>query len=136
MSKWDTHIEVLSHGPALGTGYTLALGESFFVVANLSILYMRGKMTLDQTVYHYDGSTGIDLPIDDERLVDEDTVHIGVNFEPSIGVSVESKLIITLGARYQWLSTEIVEPDIEVLEGTFNDHLYGIFVSALYLFSL
>ena len=93
-------------------------------------------MIIDQTVYHYDGDGVIDIPVNDERLMDEDTTHIGINFETSIGVTVENKLIITLGAKYQWLSTEIVNPDIEILDGTFDDHLYGIFVSALYLFSL
>ncbi len=135
INLFDMDLKTLSHGPALGIGYSLPLGKSFFVTANLSGLYMWGYFEgEDKFLYNYSSFTTPNpgTPVD----VKIDTRQMGLNFEPTVGFSVgESGLIFTLGFRYQWLRTEFLD-DFEPGEklGDANDYLYGVFVSVLYAF--
>lgn len=131
---FDMDAETLSHGPALGIGYSLPLGKSFFVTANLSGLYMWGYFEGKGDQYSYTSFNTWTL--EPPMKVKIDTRQMGLNFEPSIGYSVgESGLIFTMGLRYQWLRTEFLE-EFEPGEklGDANDYLYGVFVSVLYAF--
>jgi len=132
----DGKAETMSHGPALGLGYSLPFGKGFFLAANLSGLYMTGEFKLKGNWTYKYGSGFNDYneePTDSKNI---DIEQYGVNFEPAIGYSAgESGLIFTLGLRYQWLRTEFkdeFEPG-ETL-GDANDYLYGVFVSVLYAF--
>ena len=134
----DIEIETPSHGPALGIGYSLPFGKGFFFAANLSGLYMRGRLTVDE-LWKLRYSLGFNDPHLNEGSSKEtrwDTEQMGVNFEPSIGFSAgESGLIFTLGFRYQWLRTKIdgdLEPGIKWPD--MDDYLYGVFISVLYSF--
>lgn len=133
----DDEIETPSHGPALGIGYSLPFGKGFFVAANLSGLYMRGRLTVNESwKLSYSVFNDPHLNEGSNKETKWDTEQMGVNFEPSIGFSAgESGLIFTLGFRYQWLRTKI-DGDLE--PGTkwpdMDDYLYGIFISVLYSF--
>ena len=129
--------ETMSHGPALGLGYSLPFGKGFFMAANLSGLYMVGEFKMkDQWKYAYYGGFN-DYNISPNNSSTMDIAQYGMNFEPSIGFSAgESGLIFTLGFRYQWLKTEYLDdfPGEDRPLSDANDYLYGVFVSVLYAF--
>lgn len=126
-----TDVEVVQHGPALGLGYFQALGQKYFVSANLSFLYMFCKFTTSQTLHHYEGDGGDTLYYD--GAIDSKAKSTGLNFEPSIGATVDENLILTLGGRFQWIRNKVDDSNFEEANKPLNDYLYGIFVSALYM---
>ncbi len=125
------------HGPAAGVGFSLPLGEKFFVAANASAIYMRGVFKLRSRMqYHWDSaSPRFSNPPSGTR---EDMRLYGFNLEPSVGVNPGEGLpIVTLGFRYQWnrlqfrgLSSFAKERRFN--EDWMNDRLYGIFLSIMY----
>ncbi len=128
--------ETMSHGPALGLGYSLPFGKGFFVAANLSGLYMAGEFKLKEkySYGYYSGFNDYNIRLTDSKTID--IAQYGVNFEPAIGFSTgESGFIYTLGLRYQWLRTDFKDDFApgEPLDDA-NDYLYGVFVSVLYTF--
>ena len=125
------NMDVLSHGPALGIGYSKTFAKIFFITANFSTLYMFGTFKADQILYEYDGTSP--KQSGSGNLMNDKTKHIGINFEPSVGISVENRIIVTIGGRYQWLRTEI-DTDVKVAQGPLNDYLYGVFFSVLFVF--
>jgi hypothetical protein len=132
-------LEAMSNGPALGVGYSLLFGKGFFTAVNLSGLYMQGYFKMDPDfAYGYNSSTNeFDLRSESETKVN--VRQLGTNIEPSVGYMTEgSKLIFTLGLRFQWLNTELYDLTDDQKQNfgteTMNDYLYGVFVSVLYSF--
>lgn len=137
----DIDAKTPSHGPALGIGYSLPIGKGYFVTANLSGLFMWGEFEVSEDLYSYNLSDVAGDPdfqygvLTKDPSVTLDTRMYGLNFEPSIGFSAgEGWPIITLGFRYQLLRTKYIDK----IEGTtpsgyVNDHLYGVFMSVLFV---
>jgi len=135
--RTDAVVKITSHGPALGVGYSRPLGTSFFVSANVSGLYMFGKYDLpkdDETTYTADGVDQINFEsVYDAGGFSWDTMNIGINVEPSVGMAVNN-VVATLGGRFQWVTTRFTETPYWGTNNWMNDFLYGVFVGALYQF--
>ncbi len=126
------------HGPAAGVGFSLPLGEKFFVAANVSALLMGGvfKMrTRKQYSWNTTDPRSYELPSDTR----EDMRLYGFNLEPSMGFNPGENLpIVTLGFRYQWNRLQfrglsnIAKYTIGFNRDWMNDRLYGIFLSIMY----
>jgi hypothetical protein len=130
-------IELPSHGPALGVGYSLSLGGGYFVASNLSLLYMWSEFDLKENRWDEYIPTDSDelTPIPGNALWPAyDTEQVGINFEPSIGVKVGERAIYTLGFRFQWIRTRFVDDAPFAPSGWMNDYIYGAFVSVLFIF--
>lgn len=131
------NIEAKNHGPALGIGYSLPIKNKYFFTTNLSFLYMFGRFKGDLFTYHHEGDGWNQDDYRGGEIFDLKGRSMGINFEPSIGAAVDENIIITLGGRYQWMRTKVLDPP-DHLEGAaddaMNDHLFGIFVSVLYIF--
>ncbi len=137
----DVLMEVPCHGPALGVGFSDTIGSNFFVSCNLSGLYMfsRHKFTRNRW-YSYDvntlaGTVTLTNTMETDG-VGFDTRQIGLNVEPSVGMSV-GDVVATLGVRFQWVRIQFI--DEPFIGGTYfaptgwmNDYLYGVFVGAMY----
>ena len=127
----------MSQGPALGLGYSLLFSKGFFTTINASGLYMMGNFKMEpSTRYDYTSTTFEPHQNQGNKM---DIRQIGTNLEPSIGYMPDgSRLIFTLGFRFQWLSTKFVDLTEQekqmVGTQTMHDYLYGIFVSVLYSF--
>ncbi|MBN2040626.1 MAG: hypothetical protein JW864_11310 [Spirochaetes bacterium] len=139
----NAEAETMSHGPAFGLGYSLLFSQGFFTTINASGLYMTGNFHMKPaTRYDYyfdenDPTTTFVTHLDPDNKVD--IRQIGTNVEPSIGYMPDgSRLIFTLGFRYQWLSTKfkgLTEQEKQDMgTQTMHDYLYGVFVSVLYSF--
>jgi hypothetical protein len=129
--------ELPSHGPALGVGYSLSLGDGYFVASNLSVLYMWSEFDLKEN--RWDQYRPFEADHFEETLENTlwpayDTEQLGINFEPSIGVKVGERAIYTLGFRFQWIRTRFVDDAPFAPSGWMNDYIYGAFVSVLFLF--
>jgi hypothetical protein len=130
-------IELPSHGPALGVGYSLSLGSGYFVASNLSLLYMWSEFDAKENrwdVYQPDTVTYFNFFDGNYPLPKYDTKQVGINFEPSIGVKVGERTIYTLGFRFQWIRTKFVDDAPFAPSGWMNDYIYGAFVSVLFIF--
>lgn len=138
----DVQINIPSHGPAIGIGYSVA-GDIFFSTVNLSAVYMWSKFELERNVwikFRPSGTEGAfieDPPIDGSGHSFE-MKQIGFNLEPSVGLKVE-EVIVTLGFRFQWMRNKFVDDPV-IGDGRFaptgwmNDYLYGMVVSLMYMF--
>ncbi|TAL39841.1 MAG: hypothetical protein EPN93_00445 [Spirochaetes bacterium] len=132
-------IEAPAQGPALGFGYTLPLGQSFFMTANLSGLYMWGKFDMIKNygdTYNVMGGTINTVTRNDHGTMTLDTTQMGFNFEPAVGARIgDSGVIATVGVRvqYMWLDLEYNQ-NVDTSKKWVNDVLYGLFVSVLYSF--
>lgn len=128
-------IELPAHGPALGVGYSLPLGEGYFFAANLSALYMWSKFDLKENRWdQYEPvANGFVYHDGDSPLPPYDTVQIGMNIEPSFGVKVGEHAVYTLGFRFQWMRTKFEDDAAFAPSGWMNDYIYGAFVSVLFL---
>jgi hypothetical protein len=120
------------NGPALGLGISAPMGDRYFFAANLSALYMWGKLDFKrhETEYKSDSLPGPSK--DDSGSMKNIKVEIrGINFEPTIGASMgEGMPIFTLGIRTQWTQLKIIDADkIEADKKWCNDYQYGLFVS-------
>jgi len=133
----DMHIITPFHGPALGVGVSLPLNDRVFVAANLSALYMIGVFDVKKNTRHTSepppgAFVGVDDPFEKARMQ-----QYGLNVEPAIGFNPGGGLpIISLGLRFQWLRVRFTETR-DYNGGTddwFDDYLYGMFVSAVYVF--
>lgn len=123
------------NGPALGLGFSAPIGERYFFAANLSALYMWGKMDFDSKEYEYDSTVSSTIQSKNEsNKIKGIKVNIrGINFEPTIGASMgEGMPIFTLGVRTQWSQLKIVDGDkINADAKWCNDYQYGLFVSVV-----
>jgi hypothetical protein len=76
--------------------------------------------------------SGGDDPFEKSRMQ-----QYGLNVEPAIGFNPGGGMpIISLGLRFQWLRVRFTETR-DYHRGTdewFDDYLYGVFVSAVYVF--
>jgi len=133
--KESDEITATQHGPALGVGYSLPFGGNMFFSTNVSAIYMWGNLKVMLDSVYYDG-TGILQPQhvrNDVELIDVDTTSFGVNIEPAFGVRVNEHLVLTLGARFQWL--HLRTDDFEAIpESGMDDYLAGAFMSVLFVF--
>ena len=136
----DVNIVTPFHGPALGVGISLPLSDRVFVSTNASMLYMVG--ILDQKrgvryVDHNDGSSFDGLERKTSSMMPKlRTEQFGLNVEPAIGFNPgEGMPVISLGLRFQWLRVHFTERNEDFGgPGWMNDYLYGVFVSAVYMF--
>ena len=134
----DTTFVTPLHGPALGIGVSLPLSERVFVSANISGLYMIG--TFDDTknkVYSYNPENFQLPPLDTNEPDFKKTSmeQFGLNVEPAIGFNPGNGLpLISLGFRFQWMRVHFTEKNQELPDDWFDDYLYGVFVSAVYVF--
>jgi len=137
VSYYEMEITQKLHGPAIGFGLSMPLGnKGFFAAANISGIYMFGKIKFDiDRIKQYQtpgwaNTTGSGI---NNKF---DLRSYGFNFEPSIGLNAGQGLpIFTLGLRYQLTKYKISE-DIPQLSGIdrkwFVDQIYGVFVGVLY----
>lgn len=131
----DMQIVTPFHGPALGVGVSFPLSERVFAAANLSALYMRGLFKVER-LDRYSSSGGPLLP-NPTTMARVGMEQYGFNVEPVIGFNPGGGLpVISLGLRFQWLRVHFTEekPDMPGTDQWFDDYLYGIFVSAVYVF--
>ncbi len=137
----DMHVVTPFHGPALGIGMSLPLNDRVFVSANLSALCMIGVFDVKKNTRYsddvtsmppFDGFTAVNDPFEKSRMQ-----QFGLNVEPAIGLNPGGGMpIISLGLRFQWLRVRFTETG-DYHGGTdewYNDYLYGMFVSAVYVF--
>jgi hypothetical protein len=98
---------------------------------------MFGKYDLpkdDETTYTAEGEDQIKFDsVYDAGGFSYDTMNIGVNVEPTIGMTVKG-VVATLGGRFQWVTTKFTETPYWGTDNWMNDFLYGVFVGALYQF--
>lgn len=135
----DVTMEVPSHGPALGIGYSIALSQNFFATVNLSGLYMFSKQKYVKNrwvTYEDSGSVLVVSHIMEASGIEFDTKQLGINIEPSAGIMI-GDIVTTLGLRIQWMRTKFVdEPVIGTKHfapsGWMDDYLYGLFISVIY----
>lgn len=122
-----------AHGPALGIGLATALNETYFITGNLSFIYfIQSSIDLKADGKEIDGS-GIRPYLNKETLK---FVQYGINFEPAIGAKISESIIATLGARIVWTSYTLKEDhsQMQLSKGdVWNDYLYGVFVSVVYM---
>jgi len=122
-----------SHGVAAGIGLGLPLTETYFVTGNMSFIYFvknSSDMKMDITT-RTTSSVNYEM-----RKVSLDATQFGVNFEPSVGAKISESVIGTLGARLVWTRMKEKEdhPNDYIKKGdVWNDYLYGIFVSVMYM---
>jgi hypothetical protein len=130
----------LNQGPALGIGYILSLGKGYFLSANLSGLYMFGYTDVGRDAWTYRIEPEVDFNNPAVEKYDSrkfDVKMFGINFEPFIGLCMtEGSPIFTLGFRYQLLRTKFDEHQDVLPTRWINDHIYGVFVSVLYMFNI
>lgn len=121
-----------AHGPALGIGLSYPFNETFFATSNFSVIYFfnsdydikENHKYITNTIDTGSGSTTLDF------------LQWGVNVEPAIGAKISESIIGTVGVRFQWLSMSLKkdEGDMGDKGDQFNDYLYGVFVSVMYLY--
>lgn len=135
----DVTMDVPSHGPALGIGYSLTLGQNFFASVNFSGLYMFSKQKYEKNrwvTYTVSGGEISYFSTMDASGIEFDTKQVGINIEPSAGIMI-SDIVTTVGLRLQWMRTKFVdEPEIGGVHfapsGWLDDYLYGLFIGVLY----
>ncbi len=137
----EVNIDTPAQGPALGLGFTLPLGQSFFFTANISALYMAGYFDMYENkakVYDVSGSPGDinTVTYENRGSMKLDMKEYGFNFEPSVGARVgDTGVIMTVGIRVQYMRLNIDNaPHLTTKSDWVNDTLYGLFVSVLYSF--
>jgi hypothetical protein len=142
LAQGDVRILTPSHGPALGLGFTQPLGDVFFAAVNLSGLYMWSKLDFERNQwdgYIPDGVKSFEFSPSQVQTKTLETRQIGLNLEPSFGANIQKNFLFTLGFRFQWVQTEFVDDPVIggvkiAPDGWISDYIYGVFVSAMYLF--
>jgi len=136
----DMRVVTPFHGPALGIGISLPLNDRVFFSANTSVLYMVGAFDSKKNVRYQDEDSGAGLD-GFIRVTDQmpktRMEQFGLNVEPAIGFNPGDGLpIISLGLRFQWLRVHFTETEQEMPgpDDWMDDYLYGIFISAVYVF--
>jgi hypothetical protein len=113
---WDRG-DHISYGPALGLALTLPLIDNFYLLLNVSGVYLWGTHTEK------------DDPVDNEK----DYIETGVNSNISIAYYIApASTSINLGFRYQYFKTEYDDEQWHDNKHTF----YGVTLTAVYSFSL
>ncbi len=133
----DGEFKQPSHGPALGLGISIPLSKGYFFAVNLSGLYMKGKLEIQNKEYGGYESSNFTTPkvSDKDRNLKFDTEIWGGNLEPSVGVNMgEGMPIVTLGVRYQWLRIKYKSNTTQdaLPSKAMNDKVYGVFVGVMY----
>jgi hypothetical protein len=114
---WDNG-DHISYGPALGLALTLPLIDNFYLLLNVSGVYLWGTHTEENETY---GKT------------EEDYVETGVNSNISVAYYIApASTSINLGFRYQYFKTEYDNDEMHDNKHTF----YGVTLTAVYSFSL
>ncbi len=135
-------IEFPAHGPALGLGYSHAFSDTYFIAANLSIVYMWGKWeftSFGEDQFTPDGTGNLQYSYNTMNVGSYKTKQYGMNLEPTAGAKILDDMIVTLGFRFQWVKTDFIDKfnpggnDITP-DKPLNDYIYGMFVSAIYMF--
>ncbi len=135
-------MEFPAHGPALGVGYSHAFSDTYFAAVNFSLVYMRGEWkfsSFQQDQFYPDGAGNLTYSYDTQDLGSYKTVQYGMNLEPIAGAMILDNMIVTLGFRFQWVKTDIKDKfapggDDITPDEPLNDYIYGMFVSAIYMF--
>ncbi len=135
-------MEFPAHGPALGLGYSHAFSDTYFAAVNFSLVYMWGRWeftSFEQDRFDPDGSGNLAFSYNTMDFGSHKTVQYGMNLEPIAGAKILDDMIVTLGFRFQWVKTDFrdkfdpggtdMTPDKPL-----NDYIYGMFVSAIYMF--
>jgi hypothetical protein len=134
----DMRLVTPFHGPALGVGASFPLSERVFASANVSGLYMMGNFKADRLVGYSDDGSGNLVQNTTLSMKSSKMEQFGLNVEPAIGFNPGGGLpIISLGVRFQWLRVRFTEKrdwNGGETDKWFDDYLYGIFVSAVYVF--
>jgi len=116
---YDTETNFTTYGPAFGINGTFSLGNSFYLNASISGMYLWWKTTTE--------AEGISL--DDEKYN-----AVGINTGLSLLYYISAASVtLSLGGRYQIISDEIGE------DGYLWDNrgeFYGITLSAIYSFQI
>jgi len=127
------YVDSISYGPALGIGFTKSLNNITFLTVNFSALFMWGDFNSGIDGTQYDGTEPIEY--NTQEFDPAETIHYGFNFDPSIVSKIADHVIITLGGRFQLLKTKFEEEDpARPGKDVMNDYLYGVFISALFVF--
>jgi hypothetical protein len=115
--KW-TKGEHVAYGPALGLALTFPLIDNFYLLLNVSGMYIWGT-------HEDDGET--------EGTVKNDYVETGVNSNISVAYYIApASTSIILGFRYQYFKSEYDADDAND-----NTHaFYGVVLTAVYSFSI
>jgi hypothetical protein len=113
---WDNG-DHISYGPALGLAFTLPLIDNFYLLLNVSGVYLWGTHTEN-------GDNGKE---------ENDYIETGVNSNISIAYYIApASTSINLGFRYQFFKTEYDDEQWHDNKHTF----YGVTLSVVYSFSL
>ncbi len=137
IDMYDMQITTPFHGPALGIGLSYPLNDRVFVSANLSALYMVGVFDVNKSVVYRAEAPPAGFTRVDEDMPKTKMEQFGLNVEPAIGFNPGGGMpIISLGLRFQWLRVHFSETASHLPgpDDWFNDYLYGMFVSAVYVF--
>ncbi len=108
----------MSYGPALGIALTLPLIDNFYLLLNVSGMYLIGKEngTLETT----------------GEKVEIDYYEIGVNSNISLAYYIApASTSLILGFRYQYF-----EIDYDKYQGNSQHSFYGVTAAAVYSFSI
>lgn len=110
----DIEVENIAYGPAAGLSFVLPLVDNFFLLANVSGMYLWGKSKNSATETTDGGGWGY-------------------NTTASVAYYIPAaSMTLSLGGRYQFIRWET-----ESNNGTASDHkFYGITASATYSFTL
>jgi len=131
-----------AQGPALGVGFSIPFGGSFFLSSNFSFIYMWSSFKVTEVrTRSYDVGTYGDLDYANSEYTvskdvwDFDSRQAGINFEPSIGAVVgDTGVIFNVSARIQYMRIEFVDEMEAAPGGWVTDLFYGAYVSVLYTF--
>jgi hypothetical protein len=117
-------------GPGAGIGLSLPLGAGFYLMPNISSVFMFGRITeamggpLGSLVGKFmerTGSNGV-------------TMYFGLNSTLSLAYNIEkANLTLALGGRFQYLWIYFIEAE---RLGNGNDMYAGITFSAMYTFNI
>ncbi len=128
------------NGFALGIGYSANLSNLYYFTISLSGIYARGQFKVYQISTEYNDTGFVpSTPTEPNPRDESQNIKIheyGINIEPSVGIRTPGPLV-TLGIRYQLLRNQFYNLDSSGGDGPddrwMNDHLYGIFVSVMYV---
>lgn len=148
----DGESDYKSYGPGIGLGITYPVIPSLYLLANVSVLYLKGDADATQEVPNFETFDPMTSIVD----IEEQTTKVkgslyGFNGSISLAYYIaEASTTIALGFRYQYLKYKIdseetsltYEPSEDMeQEAMFDfdgkkDVFYGVTLSAVYSFDL
>lgn len=132
----QTGAELMIHGAAAGVNYTAPISDIYFISLSFSGIMTTGEIELTSERVDYDTSGSAITGSGSGPYTNAFNLRqAGVNFEPALGIRTGGP-VITLGLRYQYMRTKFADlgADDEVNRDWMDDHLYGVFVSAMLVF--